>query len=282
VDLSRGAPVVIRPGGVGQVLDAGIRLARRHFRLLVVLVAWGIVPLYVGAVIVSLVGGTSRPLVAANIAQHPSLIVLDIFWGLAGFIVGDLVLLAVLFACGRLITGEGAPGELAAGNLYRLALGRLGPLVVLYIIFVVLYIPLLILFPLGIFLVVRWCVCIPALVYERKGPFGALARSWYLTRGSWWHTLGTMLVWAILVVILYVLLGGIAGAIGTVLTLSGSLIAGTILSTIAGFLVALLVTPVSAAIYAVLYYELRARREGFDLALRAQQAPEVGVPERMP
>jgi len=49
-------------------------------------------------------------------------------------------------------------------------------------------------------------------------------------------------------------------------------VAGTIISSVAGLLLALLVTPIELAIYVVLYYELRARREGFDLALRAQPA----------
>ncbi len=234
--------------------------------------AWALIPWYVLEAILSIVGGTRQQLIAATLTQNPSLLLWYVLFGVASVIVLGLTSLAVLLACSLLITGERASGEMNVGALYRLALGRLGAYVLLIIIFIVLAIPLIIIFPLGIFLVVRWSVSIDVLVLEGKGPFAALGRSWQLTRGAWWHTLGVLVVASIVITLLGVLLGGLAGAVGTVLTLSGNVVAGTIISSVAGLLLALLVTPIELAIYVVLYYELRARREGFDLALRAQPA----------
>lgn len=226
MELPRGAPIVIRPGGVGEVLDAGIRLARRNYWSLVLLGAWGLIPWYVVEAIFSTIGGIGQQQIAANILQHPVLLLFYVLFGVASVIVVGLSFLAVLLACGRLITGEDTPGELPVANLYRQALGRLGAYVLLLIIGVVLAIPLTILFPLGMYLSVRWAPVLAALVIEGKGPIAALGRGWQLTRGAWWHTLGTLLVWTILAIILEILLGGILGAVGTVLTLSGSPVVG--------------------------------------------------------
>jgi hypothetical protein len=275
VERSRGAPLVIRPASVGEVLDVGVRLARRNYWPLVLLAAWGLVPWYVLEAIVSAAGGTGQPQVAASIAQHPLLILGYVLFFLASVVIVGLSFLAVLLACAQLVTGEAVAGNLDAGALYRLALGRLGAYVLLLILFVILALPLTILFPLGIFLLVRWSVSIVALAVERKGPLASLRRSWQLTRGPWWHILGTFIVWWILLLVLEFVLAGLAGAAGSVLTLAGHPVVGSLVSSIASLILALLVTPISLAIYVVLYYELRARREGFDLALHAPPAPNA-------
>ena len=67
----------------------------------------------------------------------------------------------------------------------------------------------------------------------------------------------------------------VSGVISGILTVSGNTVAANLVTAITSFVVGLLVTPISIAIYVVLYYELRARREGFDLQLRAQPTPGV-------
>jgi hypothetical protein len=267
--------LVIRPASVGEVLDVGLRLARRNYWPLVLLGAWGLVPWYILEGIVSAVGGSGQARIAANIVQQPAFGLGYFLFGVASVVIVGLSFLAILLACAQLVTGEAVARELNAGALYRLALGRLGAYILLVIIFILLFVPLVILFPLGIFLVVRWSVSIVALAVERKGPLASLRRSWQLTRGSWWHILGTFIVWWILVVVLEFVLVGVAGTVGSVLTFTGHPVVGAIVATIASLIVALLVTPISVAIYVVLYFELRARREGFDLALQTPPAPNA-------
>src|SRR3954469_8208127 len=58
--LARG--LVIAPMGIGEVLDGGFTLARRNFRLLGTIAAWGIVPGYALQVLVNLpVYATGEP-----------------------------------------------------------------------------------------------------------------------------------------------------------------------------------------------------------------------------
>jgi hypothetical protein len=274
VEQRRGGPVVIRPMGVGEVLDGGIRLARGNYRILVLTAAWGLVPLVVIGAIINLLGGGTQQIVA-TIVRNPALALVFFVLGIAGFIMFSLSYVAVTLACSRLITGETAPEDLRAGVLYRLALGRLGAYVLLLILYGILAVPLIILFPLGIFLVVRWSVSSIALVIERAGPLASLGRSWDLTRGSWWHTLGAFVVGSILLIIVDYVALAIFAAIGAAFSFAGVTLIGAILTSIANLLASLLTTPFSLAIYVVLYYELRARREGFDLAMRAQQTPSV-------
>src|SRR5262249_42316722 len=188
--------------GVGEVIDAGIRLARRNYRLLVVLSAWGLVPTFVLGAISTLIAGGGQQQIVEAMTRSPALIPVFFVLVIASAIAYGLSYFAVSLACSRLILGEGGPAALRVGTLYRLALGRLGAAILLLIIFGVLAIPLFILFPLGIFLLVRWFVAPLVLVIERLGPLASLGRSWQLTRGSWWHPLGVFVVATILVAIL--------------------------------------------------------------------------------
>jgi hypothetical protein len=92
-----------------------------------------------------------------------------------------------------------------------------------------------------------------------------------LTRRAWWHTLGVFVVSGLIIGIASAVVSGIFGAIGTVLTLTGSAAVGGVFSIFGSSLATIFVTPFSVAISVVLYYELRARQEGFDLESRARQ-----------
>jgi hypothetical protein len=132
-------------------------------------------------------------------------------------------------------------------------------------------IPLMIIFPLGIYMAVRWSMLFIPFVSERLGPIASMKRSWAITRNAWWHTAAVLFVTGLVMSILQ-------GAVGSVLALGGVMVGGlagagasTFLSLLATSIASLLFTPFSVAIYTVLYYELRARNEGFDLTRRAHQ-----------
>jgi hypothetical protein len=46
----------------------------------------------------------------------------------------------------------------------------------------------------GVYLAVRLIVTVPAVVVEERAPADALRRSWSLVAGSWWRSLGTVVV----------------------------------------------------------------------------------------
>ena len=53
-----------------------------------------------------------------------------------------------------------------------------------------------------IYLAVRLCVALPALVIEGKGIVGSLKRSWSLTGGSFWHVLGYVVLFFIIITVI--------------------------------------------------------------------------------
>jgi hypothetical protein len=129
---------------------------------------------------------------------------------------------------------------------------------------------------LGLLLIVRLSVTLPAVVLEGISPASAVKRSFELTRGSYWRLFGIELVsWFIVLVASYVLAipfailsgleGGGAGLFGTSANAS---MAGLIITAIGGIVANTVTTPVIAGVVVLLYADLRMRREGLDLALR--------------
>lgn len=117
---------------------------------------------------------------------------------------------------------------------------------------------------------VRFLFVPQAIVLEHCGPLEALGRSWQLIRGSFWRVLGISILLGILVYILAAIPSGMLGAIvGAVLTAPETLILRQTLSTLFGYLVQILVIPLQLITYTLLYYDLRVRKEGYDLQLRA-------------
>jgi hypothetical protein len=125
----------------------------------------------------------------------------------------------------------------------------------------------------GVYLLVAFTVAVPVLLTEGVKGRRALGRSRDLVRGRWWHTLAIVFLGALLV-------GIVGGAIQGLATVFVSTDAGSdpaiavIVGTISGTLSAVITTPFQAAYTTVLYFDLRVRKEAFDLQLLAQQ---IGV-----
>jgi hypothetical protein len=255
MDSGGSTGLVIEPMGIGGVLDTGLALARRNYSVFVRTAAYGVVPAYVLGAILAL---------ALNVSGLMTLI-LSIGTAFAG--------LALTIACAHEIAPTGQIDELQPGPLYQAALSRIGTVILYAIMVIILAIPLLIIFPLGIFLGVRWSQSWYAVIIEGSGPIESLGRSWNLTRGSWWHTLGVGLVAAILIGLVDFVLGLVFGIIGALIIFAGGATVGTIISNLGSALGTIFVEPYALAIAVVLFFELRARSEGLDLVTRASQAP---------
>lgn len=182
------------------------------------------------------------------------------------FVVQILGVLATLVATGamfRAIAQAYLGHEVDPAASLRLGLSRLGPLVLLSILTGIgLVIAFLLLVLPGIWLGVAWSVAVPVLMVEGVGGPAALQRSFDLVRGRWWATFGAL----VLLVLLVVFAGGIVGfAIGLLTKGSGSVFVWLLVSVGTGLLVTLFVTPFQAAVLAVIYFDLRVRKEGLDL-----------------
>ena len=253
MDGSARSAVVIGPMGVGQVIDAGLKLGRQNYRQLAIIIAYAVVPAFVIGEIAELVLG--GPFLARGLTA----------------IGASVASIAVTIASAELMAPASGSSNLDPGSLYRQVPRRFVPLILLGLLFSVVAIPLIVIFPLGIFLAVRWSVCTYAMIIERDGPIHCLRRSWALTKGAWWHTFGTLLVIFLLYVIIAGIVQGIFTGIGGLVAIVGSTTVGDFFTTLGSAISTIFVTPFATTTGVVLYYELRARHEGFDLESRAAQ-----------
>lgn len=132
------------------------------------------------------------------------------------------------------------------------------------------------------FMYVRILFTSQAVIAENKGPIEAIKRSWNLTKGYFWRTFGIFLLIALLAALIQFVPSGILGAIAGALTVrSGTIpdpVQQTILTSVIGAITSLLVTPFSLVAYTLMYYDLRIRKEGFDLEQQARAlAPDANT-----
>ena len=143
------------------------------------------------------------------------------------------------------------------------ALRRIIPIIVLTIVsavaigigFVLILVP-------GIFLATSFAVATPALMIERVGPMESLKRSWNLATGERWRIFGAglsmiiigVVAFGIIAAIIYLVLSGLTG-------LSDGDAAYYVQQ-----IITLLSIPLSAAVGAVLYVDLKVRKEDLDSA----------------
>jgi hypothetical protein len=123
-----------------------------------------------------------------------------------------------------------------------------------------------------LFFYVRLLFTTQSIVLEGQGALAGLARSWRLVGQSFWRTLGiTLLVYVFIYIISLIIqlpviaFAAISGIILTNVTLY------QILNLLAAYVVLILVQPLQFAIFTLLYYDLRVRKEGYDIELRAQE-----------
>jgi hypothetical protein len=121
---------------------------------------------------------------------------------------------------------------------------------------------------------VRTLLVPPALMLEGKGFWRTVARAWRLTRGSYWRLLGIYLLSAIIVSVVVQLISVPATAVAQFL-LDGQAdsFASIAVVAVANIVAETLATTFLAAVVALLYIDVRMRREGLDVELaRAAQS----------
>ena len=142
----------------------------------------------------------------------------------------------------------------------------------------------------AIWIWIRLYFAMPMIVLERVGPFQAIARSWRLSRGSWWRTLGYWLLTGLIVMLVQTILSGPVALVTGVISMASAdaawlmLLSGAI-TYLLTVLIYAVTQPFVAGVNTLLYVDLRMRREGLDLKLHqaAQRGessgPEIYLPE---
>jgi hypothetical protein len=172
------------------------------------------------------------------------------------------------------VAAVGTDGDLGIGAALQAALPRLPTLVVMMILFMlaVMIGTLLLIVP-GIILMVSLLLCYPTALFDNKGPVAALTESHRLVWGNWWRTFVMLSVGIIILIVIYLIVATIVGVIAPFLMVGGvgaedvALYALVSVGLIFVFL-SLLLTPFYISLGIAIYWDLKLRKDGGDLAAR--------------
>lgn len=241
---------------MGEILDVSFTLYRRHFAPLagVALVCSGI-PVVLNMFIEASGGMLQNlPLV---------LVYYIVFAALNSIATAATVFIVSESYFGRPIDTRMALRR-AAPYLGRILICSMLTALVIFVGLVTFVIP-------GIILIAGLLLSIPSLVIEAKSATAAMSRSWELTRGSRWRMLGLLLV---LVILLYVPIAAIGGIVAVFVPGAGSILTTpnitiSVAAAAVSGLVQMFIYPLFYCVLTVAYYDLRVRKEGFDLEVLA-------------
>jgi hypothetical protein len=248
-----GDTALLRPLGIGEILSTAFQLYRRHWRTLLAIAAVVVVPLtllqYLFGDLVRTQGETTRNGVVVETATWAVGIA-----GLLAALAGILMYLVLTGAITRAVAAEVAGQDPSVEQSYRFGFHRLGSVLLVSVLVGLAIIGGLILFIIpGIYIGIRLCVSIEALVIEGRRGTEAMGRSWGLVGGHWWHAFGTVVVGG--------LLTGIVNAIIT--APFGD--TGWFVQAVAAAVATVVTLPYSALVGVLLYLDLRARKESLTM-----------------
>jgi len=302
----------LRPLGVGEILDVSIKLYTRHFRTLLVIVALVVVPVQLllvpllasalpdPALLRPQLGLTPEPVnvsqrelgrflagtavstmfsvVAALLAQAAAFqAVREAYLGqrpdwrrslrfmarrlhsVLWISMLALVLVLLLLLAGGIVTGVLAA---LAGGGPSIAIVSLGVAALITGV---------------VWLGVSWALPLPALMVERLRGRRALGRSFRLVRGRWWPTFAAIGLGLGLALVVQLVATGLLQAL-LFTDIGDNALGAVVISQLGNAIGASLATPFQAAIVAVVYFDLRVRKEGFDLELLAERVGDGPPP----
>jgi hypothetical protein len=279
----------LRPLSIGELLDRTFSLYRRNFLLFIGISA--IPHLLVLAFQLAQLAFTSTrfPVVPSRGTDFQALP--------AGFSTSGVVGLVVLFFVGVIIWfisylfSQGgtvfAVSELYLGRTTTIgrSLGRVrGELLSLFFVLffnlLVIGVSFLFLIIPAIYMACRLCVCVPAALLEGLGPIDALQRSFKLTQDNAGRAFLILLLFLMIqyaAILLFDMPFLIAIGIQAAAHDPSMVRLLTALMQVGNFVAGVLVTPVLTIASSIFYFDLRVRKEAFDLQMMMNPL-DVGVP----
>jgi hypothetical protein len=126
----------------------------------------------------------------------------------------------------------------------------------------------------GLIAYARLSIATPALVLEALSPGAAIRRSWELTSQHVGRAFGVILSLVIVELLIGIVLGTLIGALSVPFGVSTPL--GLAVRDLGQLVVSLLEAPILATGLTLFYFDLRVRKEAFDIELLARQVLEGG------
>jgi len=288
----------LRPMGIADILDESVDLYKSNFILLVGIAAILYVPYFLLQRLVQATippGVTQQQQIAAAlgifaISLVAALFVTPIVTGALTFAISDRYLSreASIRGCYSRVFRGGVFWRLFAAILLKdliwigalvvimipailvgFAGPRVGPIVAILVLVVVVLAAIIG----AIVLALKLWMVEPALILETRGAGDAIGRSWALMRGNLRKALSLFVVVGFVVAVIALIVTGPTQMIITAGEKSGQPVSHWIvaLDVVLGMLANVLLTPFMSIVAILLYYDIRMRREGFDLQVMAEE-----------
>lgn len=257
-------PVTLRPLTMGEILDQAFGLYREQFgELMTVSVICSGIPALFNLVVQARGGFLLAPILALV--------------GLVLSVIGSAVATG---ASTFVVSGAYVSRAVSSREALRRAVPRIGQLVACSFLFGLLVgVGFVLVFVPGFVLLSGCILCFTALVVEGLGAQAAVGRSWELTRGFRWRMLGLLFVFFIVFYIPFFAIALVAGVTGALAPVAAGASAsrGLLLVSVGGAVLQIVLYPFLYCILVTAYYDLRVRKEGFDLELLAQSLAPAGA-----
>jgi uncharacterized membrane protein len=257
--------LTLRPLTVGEMIDHSLKVYRRSFgpMVLIALLA-NVVPTVLGVYIV-MSGGVRE---------------LPVLWGanlVLSIVMGAIATAATVFLVSESYLGR----QIGAGDAIIRAFKFIWPLIVLSIGvglavmvgFILLIIP-------GIIIACGLMVSTQALVLEDVTATEAMSRSWNLTKGFRMKLFGLVFLVFILILIPSIVIGFFTTPTQPDLTDLEALRKKIIVASVIQQVVTVILYPLLYCALTIAYYDLRIRKEGFDLELLESTLQHPALPGR--
>ncbi len=268
----------LRPLDLGEILDTAFRVFGRRWRSLVLAAVVVAIPLNLvstGLVLAFApdqfdLDSTENPLTRlTEPGQGQALVAVT-----AARLLDLLASAVVIAACVRIAAGDYVGRDPGPGAALSFGLRRLPESVaVLLVIGIGVGIGIVLLIVPGVWLGTVWGLVLPALLVERTGVIGALARSRALVRGRFWAVLGLLVLLFLLTIFSAGLIGALAGAIAGAAGADAEA-AGAFAALISGVASMALAVPLGTAMLFVMYVDQRVRQDGLTIGTLAVELGE--------
>jgi hypothetical protein len=262
------AAPVLRPLTTGEVLDVSFGLYRALFFPLVIIAAiCRALPL-----LVSIFFQVSAKTVSRDPAAMVTAMVDHLPIGIAAIVLSLIASAFAVASTTSIVSASYLGHAISANSALARAAGVIGQVIVVSILTAIsVMVGLIVLIVPGLIIMAGLALATVTLVLEPgTGPIAAMNRSWELTSGSRWKVFITVFV-AWLFLLIPAIVVSIIAAIGNAAGIWSPLV-----STVLSGLLQIFAYPFLYVVITVLYYDMRVRKEGFDLELLATATHPIG------
>ncbi|MGE5532116.1 MAG: hypothetical protein ACM3VW_08385 [Bacteroidota bacterium] len=270
--MSEQSPPTLRPLNIADILDLSIRLYRQNFAAFLGIIAIVYVPVGIMQILFAFTMGNLTTAGSQGPDQVP--------WaqlGTMGMAVGGLLLvnfLAIPLGQGALtiaVSRRYLNEPVTVADAYRFIGPRWGVLIgtVLLAAMVVMGGTVLCIVP-GIYVAILLVLVTPIIVIEGLSPIDSMKRSAALVKDDWWRCFGTYAILTLMVSFITQAVAWPVAMASMAFLMEKNMALAQAINQGVSVAVQMLVQPVLITGLVLLYYDLRVRKEGFDLELLAQ------------